>query len=106
VTLPRATPPRLALLAVVAITALLGARGLGDESSGMLGFDMARYVMDGVFVHDLVADGGAWSVGELADKAERYYARYPALSVGHHPPLPFLALVPFYAIFGVSLTAA
>ena len=71
----------------------------------MLSGDMARYVMNGVFVYDLIADGGVTSYGDLVSYAERYYAKYPALSLGHHPPLPYLSAVPFFWIFGVSLFA-
>ena len=35
-----------------------------------------------------------------------YYARYPALSLGHHPPLLAVAEVPAYALFGVSVASA
>ena len=98
--------PQVWLIAVLFVAAVLGARDITSESSGVLGFDMARYLMDGVFIHDLIAMGGAWSPSELADTAERYYAQYPALSIGHHPPLPYVALVPFYAVFGVSVFAA
>lgn len=94
------------LAALLLLTAVLGTRGLTDESAVMLGGDMARYVMNGVFLYDLTADGGAWSMDALARAAERYYARYPALSLGHHPPLPYFVLVPFFAAFGVSMFAA
>ena len=96
---------RLVLAGLLTLTCVLGLRGIGDESSVMLGGDMARYVMNGVFVHDLVADGGVRSYDELTQYAERYYAKYPALSLGHHPPLPYLSLVPFFWAFGVSLFA-
>jgi 4-amino-4-deoxy-L-arabinose transferase-like glycosyltransferase len=96
---------RLVLAAILLVTVALGARGITDESSVMLGGDMARYVMDGVFLHDLI-EPRRLELSDLEDYAERYYARYPALSLGHHPPLLFVALVPFFAIFGVSLFAA
>ena len=78
---------RLVLAGLLALTCVLGTRDIHDESSVMLGGDMARYVMNGVFVRDLIADGGVTSYSELARYAERYYAKYPALSLGHHPPL-------------------
>ena len=67
-----------------------------NEASVMLSGDMARYAMNGVFMRDLIADGGAWTAGDLKTYAERYYARYPALSLGHHPPLVSAAVVPFW----------
>ena len=48
--------------------------------------------------------GGVWSVDEGLRYAQHYFARYPALSLGHHPILLPVTLVPFYAIFGVSVT--
>lgn len=96
---------RLALAGLLIITCFLGTRDIGDEASVMLGGDMARYVMNGVFIHDLIGDGGAWSYDELARYAERYYAQYPALSLGHHPPVAYFSTVPFFWVFGVSLFA-
>jgi hypothetical protein len=100
------TAARVALAAVLSLTTLLGARGLTDPASVMLGADMSRYMMNGVFVYDLIRDGGVWSYAELTSYAEHYFARYPALTLGHHPPVPYLAVVPFYAVFGVSVLAA
>jgi hypothetical protein len=97
---------RLAFLACMVAAAYLGARGITDEGSVMLGGDMSRYAMNGAYLYDLLAAGGAWSRDQLLLHAERYYARYPALSLGHHPPLPSVALLPFYALFGVSMVAA
>ena len=90
----------------MAVAVYLGARGITDEASVMLGGDMSRYAMNGVYMYDLISSGGVWSVDDLVAHAERYFARYPALSLGHHPPLPSIALLPFYAIFGVSMVAA
>jgi hypothetical protein len=97
---------RLILAGILLVAIGLNARGITDEASVMLSGDMARYMMDGVFLHDLARAGGAWSFQDLVDFAERYYARYPALSLGHHAPLTFAALLPFYTIFGVTVLAA
>src|SRR5262245_11057488 len=93
---------RLVLAAILLLTVCLGGRDITDPASGMLGGDMARYMMDGVFVRDLAAHGGAWSPSALTHAAELYFAKYPALSLGHHPPLPYLALTPMFTIFGLS----
>ena len=97
---------RFALSTLLLITCLLGARGISKESSVMLTGDMARYVMNGVFIRDLIADGGVTSYDALTRYAELYYAKYPALSLGHHPPVPYLSVVPFYWVVGVNLFAA
>src|SRR5262245_8374887 len=97
---------RLVVAGLLAITCFLGTRGITQESSVMLSGDMARYVMDGVFMHDLIADGGVTSFDALTQYAERYYAKYPALSLGHHPPIPYLSVVPFFWVFGITLFAA
>jgi hypothetical protein len=98
--------PRAALAAVLILAVWLGGRGLTDPASVMLSADMSRYMMNGAFVYDLIRDGGVWSYAELTRYAEHYFARYPALTLGHHPPVPYLAVVPFYAVFGVSVLAA
>jgi hypothetical protein len=100
------TRRRLALTALLTIAVLLGARNIHQESAVMLSGDMARYAMNGVFVTDLLADGGVRSYAELTRYAERYFAKYPALSIGHHPPIPYLSTVPFYSVLGVTLLAA
>ena len=97
---------RLVFAAIMAAAIYLGARGITDEASVMLGGDMSRYAMNGVYMYDLISSGGVWSADDLVAHAELYFARYPALSLGHHPPLPSIALLPFYAIFGVSMVAA
>lgn len=96
----------LTLIALLLLTIALGGRGITDESSVMLSGDMARYVMNGVFIYDVIAEGGAWNWEQVALLAEHYYARYPALSLGHHPPLISVMLVPSFAVFGVSMFAA
>jgi hypothetical protein len=97
---------RILFVAILALTVVLGARGITDESAVMLSGDMARYVMNGVFLLDFIGQGGAWTVDDLIRFTELYYARYPALSVGHHPPLTYVMLVPFYAVFGITMFSA
>lgn len=97
---------RLVFAAIMAVAIYLGARGITDEAAVMLGGDMSRYAMNGVYMYDLISSGGVWNADDLVAHAELYFARYPALSLGHHPPLPSIALLPFYAIFGVSMVAA
>jgi hypothetical protein len=102
-----ATPRRAAALAVLlAGAALLVGRGLGDESLAFVGNDEVRYVMNGVFLRDMVADRPFSSVSSALNYARHYYAQYPALSLGFHPPLLPIVEVPFFMLFGVGFTAA
>ena len=69
-------------------------------------FDMPRYLMNGVFLRDVIAAGPPHSVDAFINFAADYYARYPALSLGHHPPLLPALLVPAYATLGISIFTA
>jgi hypothetical protein len=62
--------------------------------------------MNGAFLYDLWRSAPGWHPADLLNYSERYYARYPALSLGHHMPLLPVALMPFYALFGVSVFSA
>lgn len=96
---------RPAALAACVITGLvLASVGLGDEHYVSLQGDMPRHLMNGVFFLDLVRD---WpSPVDAFEYARYYYARYPALSLGHHPFLIALVEAPIFAVFGVSVTSA
>ncbi len=96
----------LLLAASVALALLLGGVGFGDEAYVSLQGDMPRHLMNGVFFRDAIFDFPFGSVSEAAEYARDHYARYPALSIGHHPLLIPLADAPFYALFGVSVTTA
>lgn len=89
----------------VAIALTFGARGLRSETA-VSPYDMPRYLMNGVFLLDLISSGVPTSQEALMGFAAEYYARYPALSIGHHPPLLPAMLVPAYALFGVSVVSA
>ena len=104
--LTTAVGDRAGLIAVCVLAAVLGAAGLGNEGSVSLQGDMPRFLMNGVFLLDTIRDFPFSSVATAVGYAEHYYARYPALSLGHHPPLLPLAEVPMFAIFGVSVTSA
>jgi hypothetical protein len=87
-----------ALLAATALTL----PGITDENRVSLQGDMPRYLMNGVFIKDFLTDG-SWSPANIMRFAEHYFARYPALSLGHHPPLLPMLLVPFFAVAGISV---
>jgi hypothetical protein len=104
------TPPRFANRGVWLVVALicafglkLAGTGLGHESAVSLDGDMPRYLMNGVFLHDLAID---FPIAAPLEYANRYYARYPSLSLGHHPILPAIVLAPFYFLFGISVFSA
>jgi len=86
--------------------ALLVSGAFMNESQVSLQGDMPRYLMNGVFLLDLVRDRPFGSLHTLFEYAELYYARYPALSIGHHAPLTYLVEAPIFAILGVSVSAA
>lgn len=91
------------IAALGAVALLLSSKGIGDESVVSLQGDMPRYMMNGVYLYDLLREA---PFDDILNFTYRYYARYPALSMGHHPLLPGMALVPFYALFGVSVASA
>lgn len=93
----------LATTFVCLVGVVLAARGLMDESRVSLEGDMPRYLMNGAFLHDLARD---FPLHAPLEYAQRYFARYPALSLGHHPLLPAVAVVPFYSLFGISVFSA
>lgn len=102
---PRLVGPTL-LVAALLVAVVVGSRGITDEGAVMPMGDMPRYLMDGLFLSDFLGSGTAWTFDSAKSYAEHYFARYPALSIGHHPPLLPISLVPFYALLGVSVFAA
>ena len=64
---------------------------------------MPRYLMNGVYFYDLIKD---FPINNIIDYTYKYFARYPALSLGHHPFLLGIAEMPFYAVFGISIFSA
>jgi len=99
---PRRWLPALACAVVATATASVG---LANEGYVSTAGDMPRYLMNGVFMLDLIRDWPFASVDNLVEYARHYYARYPALSIGHHPLLVSVADVPSFALFGVSVFA-
>ncbi len=97
---------RILLISALLAAAFVSTRSITNEGAVSLQGDMPRYMMNGTFIYDFLASGGASSIDGVREYAQHYYARYPALSLGHHPPLLPIILVPFYAVFGVSVLAA
>lgn len=95
-----------ALLGLALVAAVLGGtREITNEAAVSLQGDMPRYLMNGVFILDFLA-APTFEPDAALRFASEYFARYPALSLGHHPPLLPVALVPFFAAFGVSVFSA
>jgi Dolichyl-phosphate-mannose-protein mannosyltransferase len=104
---PNATARRLLPLTAVCLLAVsLGARGISSEAAVSLQGDMPKYLMNGVYMLDVLRDRPFGSLGTFVEYTQDYFARYPALSLGHHPPLVSVLDVPSYAIFGVSVASA
>src|SRR5579872_3568179 len=64
--------------------------------------DAPRHALNGAFVKDMIAAMPA----HPATWAMQYYVKYPALTILFYPPLFYLILAPFYALFGVSHATA
>lgn len=62
-------------------------------------FDSSRHAMNGVFLRDLILEGG---LSNPVHFARTYYERFPALTLGFYPPLLALSMTPWLMIFGAS----
>ena len=92
------------MLGCAVVAVVLAGVGIGDEAYVSLQGDMARHMMNGTFLMDAVFD---WpKSAEAFEYARHYYARYPALSLGHHPILLAIAEAPVFAVFGPSVASA
>jgi hypothetical protein len=91
----------IAVLGIVAL--ILSTKGITDEGTICLQGDPPRHMMNGVYFYDLIKD---LPITNPIEYTLQYFARYPALSLGHHPVLLGIAEVPFYTIFGVSVFSA
>jgi len=65
--------------------------------------DAPRHALNGAFLLDFVRDH---PLHDPAGYAYNYYAQYPALTILFYPPLFYVLLAIFYALFGVSQTVA
>jgi dolichyl-phosphate-mannose-protein mannosyltransferase len=98
--------PSTGLIAACAVALAVGSIGLTDEAYAASGGDMARYLMNGAFIRDLVADWPFGRASQVVEYIRLYYARYPAISLGHHPVLVPLLEAPLFAVLGISVWAA
>ncbi len=66
--------------------------------------DAARHAMSGVFLLDMLREGGYW---HPVTYAEAYYARYPCLGIpNYYPPLFHTVEAAFFAVLGISAPTA
>lgn len=67
--------------------------------------DASQHAMNGVYFLDLVKNA-SFNLDHLYDYTIGYYFRYPALTLGFHPPFFPLVESLFFAIFGISIPIA
>jgi len=93
---------RVALIAVlIGATLVLYGRGL-TQSAGGYG-DAVHHLMNGIFVHDALADP-ARSMAHPIEYGFRYYRYFPAVNIGYYPTVfPLLSGI-LMLVFGVSGT--
>ena len=92
-----------AALVLIVIGLAVSTKNLSQEAAVSLQGDMPRYLMNGVYFHDVIKDQ-PWR--RLLDYTREYYARYPALSIGHHPVLLPLAESAAFSVAGISVRSA
>lgn len=90
---------RLALIFILLLMSVLLSRGIYNPA--VSGFaDAERHLMDGVFILDFFHK---MPLHDMYHFTSQYYAQYPALSIGYHPPLfPFVEAI-FNALFGINI---
>jgi hypothetical protein len=93
-----AVRPAWYLLALIAAVIAISSKGMLSEGTIIMG-DMPRHMMNGVFLFDALRD----LPSDPMTYAYHYFARYPALSLGHHPLILPLAEVPAFALVGISI---
>lgn len=82
--------------------AALVAKYTGRSELVYWGGDESRHFMNGVFIRDLIADGGWRSPLEYL---KWYYLKYPALSIHQYPPLFYILEAIVFSLVGIHITA-
>ena len=88
------------ILIICILSLILGGKNITDEEMAPLNGDMPRYLMNGAYLVDLFRE---FPIEKFFEFSGNYYAQYPALSLGHHPPLTSISEVPFFLLFGISV---
>lgn len=94
---------RWILVGLLALTLVLYGRGL--TTSGPWYGDACNHLMNGIFIHDVLFDIPA-ALSDPMGFATDYYAHFPALSLGYHPPVFPIIEAFFMLLFGVSTVSA
>jgi len=84
------------------VVGLLLSRGI-TKGEPFYNNDETRHIMNGVFMRDLLVDR---PLAHPTNYAYEYYAKYPAISVPHWPPLFYFVEALFFLIFGISVWAS
>lgn len=93
--------PHLQIFSLILIFLTVVSKGITTGDAWFT--DASRHAMNGVYFLDLFSKG---SFDNIYQSAIEYYARYPAISLGYHPPFfPFVESIVF-AIGGVSFLTA
>jgi hypothetical protein len=91
------TATRLALLPIVALALFYY---LSAPTGGNFWwYDSSRHAMNGVFLRDLLVEGGLWHPIHFANA---YVQQYPAVNLGFYPPFFYISSVPMLLLFGTS----
>jgi hypothetical protein len=86
---------------LILLSLALYSRGVFNEDTFYP--DADRIAMDGIYFHDLIKD---MPFADIYNYTIRYFAQYPALSIGYR--MPFFQVIEgiFYLILGISMSTA
>jgi 4-amino-4-deoxy-L-arabinose transferase-like glycosyltransferase len=91
------TAGRLALLPIAAL--VLFYFMTAPTGGNFWWYDSSRHAMNGVFLRDLLVEGGLFHPVRFATM---YYQQYPAVNIGFYPPFFYISSVPLLLLFGAS----
>jgi 4-amino-4-deoxy-L-arabinose transferase-like glycosyltransferase len=87
-------------LAAVPITLIVLYYFLTSPTAGNFWwYDSSRHAMNGVFLRDMLVEGGLFNPVSFA---KTYYQQYPAVNIGFYPPFFYISSVPMLLLFGAS----
>lgn len=89
-----------ASLALIPVAALALFYFLSSPTDGNFWwYDSSRHAMNGVFLRDLLVEGGLLHPIRFATE---YYQQYPAVNIGFYPPFFYMSSVPMLLLFGAT----